>query len=124
MARNTLELLDYHERLLSYARKGATYDWVVIKQLTDEWLRKVETSQRVLLEAPVKIVWHPYAVAELVALMYPVSFDKAAQSHAFQRLGQVAVALRIYRQEHGRCAANKTSGTKYSPFLNFGKVAP
>jgi len=31
-----------------------------------------------------------------------VSFDKAAESYAFQRLGQVAVALRIYRQEHGR----------------------
>ena len=103
VARNMLELLDYLERLLSYARKGAPYDWAAIKRLTDEWLRKVETSQRVLLEVPVKIVWHPYAVAKLVApIMYPGSFYKAAESYAFQRLGQVAVALRIYRQEHGR----------------------
>jgi hypothetical protein len=50
----------------------------------------------------VKLTWDDKELAKVLFFTWSRVMHKAADFHALQRLGQVAVALRLYRHEHGR----------------------
>ncbi len=105
LAENELLVLRYFERLIAYARKGPPYDLAALNRMNTEIERRVRgTSLLPSGWGGLEVVWQPYEVAAILTPVFTTqAFDKAAQYHALQRLMQVAVALRLYRLEHGRC---------------------
>lgn len=102
IARNELKSLEYYEAMLNLAREGEPYDWEKLRQLEEQWLREVDRPAKVLNLGNVHLVWDENFVAKLLTPTLTRTFHKAANFHALQRLAQVAIALRLYRQEKGR----------------------
>lgn len=108
LAENELLMLRHYEQLIAHARKGPPYDLAALNRMSVEMERRVKAIP--LLPSGwggLEVVWQPYEVAALLTLTPVFSrFDKAAQFHALQRLMQVAVAFRLYREEHGHYPDN------------------
>jgi len=102
IAQNELVTLRYHEAFLSLARKGAPYDWANLERLEKQWQEEVDRPAPSLSLGALKLTWDNKALAKRSFLPWSRTMQRAADWHALQRLGQVAVALRLYRHEHGR----------------------
>ena len=104
IARNELVMLRYHEAIISLARKGTPYDWASLERLEEQWQKEVKFDRpapSLRLDA-VELTWDGKVLAKVFLFFPSQAMHSAATSHAWQRLGQVAVALRLYRHEHGR----------------------
>jgi len=102
IAQNELVMLRYHEALLSLARKGAPYDWASLERLEKQWQEEVDRPAPSLSLGALKLTWDNKALAKLLFFTWSRAMQRAAYFHALQRLGQVTIALRLYRREHGR----------------------
>ena len=102
IARNELKLLKHYEAVLNLARKGVPYDWKKLKELESQWQREVDRPVKKLNLGGAELVWDENFVARLLMPAMSEIFKKAANFHAFQRITQVSIALRLYRHEHGR----------------------
>ncbi len=102
IARNELILLKHYEAVLSLARKGVPYDQKKLKELESQWQREVDRPVKKLNLGGVELFWDENFAARLFVPTMSSIFSKAAHYHALQRLTQVAIALRLYRHEHGR----------------------
>jgi len=104
IARNELVMLRYHEALISLARKGTPYDWASLERLEEQWQKEVKFDRPApsLRLGAAKLTWDDKELAKVLFFTWSGVMHKAADFHALQRLGQVAVALRLYRHEHGR----------------------
>ena len=118
IAQNELVMLRYHEALLSLARKGAPYDWESLKRLEKQWQEEVDRPAPSLNLGALKLTWDNKALAKLLFFIWSRVMQRSADYHAMQRLGQVAIALRLYRHEHGRYPETlKELVPKYLPSL-------
>jgi tetratricopeptide (TPR) repeat protein len=106
IARNELVMLRYHKAVIPLVRKGAPYDWASLERLKEQWQKEVKVGRpaRLLSLEAVELTWDGKALAKVLFFFpsYSYAMHRAADFHALQRLGQVAVALRLYRHEHGR----------------------
>jgi tetratricopeptide (TPR) repeat protein len=119
IAQNELVMLRYHKALISLARKEVPYEWASLKRLEKQWQKEVDRPAPSLSLGAVKLTWDDKAFARLLPFVWLGIAQKAAQFHALQRLGQVAVALRLYRHEHGRYPETlKELVPKYLPSLS------
>jgi len=102
IAKNELVMLQYHEALLSLARKGAPYDWTNLERLEKQWQKEVDRPAPSFSLGALKLTWDDNALVKMLFFDWSRAMQRAADCHALQRLGQVAIALRLYRHEHGR----------------------
>lgn len=113
LAINELIVLRFYRRLLEIARKGEPYDWEAFKKL-DEFAQRVETTGiafrhpswlRGFAFRPLAmaggILWPSGLRAERNLPETAFSFELIAETKAYQRLMQTALALSLYRREHG-----------------------
>jgi len=118
IAKNELVMLRYHEAFVSLARKGAPYDWASLERLEKQWQEEVDRPATSLSLGAVKLSWDDTALAKVFFFIPSSAVQRAATCHASQRLGQVAVALRLYRRENGRYPETlKELVPKYLPSL-------
>lgn len=106
IARNELKLLKYYETMINIARKGTPYDWKAIDQLeldTDhsKLLEILDEILHKMLGGKVILVYGDFIANWFITCMRLI-FNKLANYHALQRIAQVAIALRLYRQENRR----------------------
>lgn len=99
IAHNELKLLEYYEAMINIARKGTPYDRKEIDRLEKRW--PLDTGYLEMLGGKVVLVWGSF-IAKWFMMDISHIFNKAALYHALQRVAQVAIALRLYRQEHRR----------------------
>ncbi|MFA0785193.1 hypothetical protein [Fervidibacter sacchari] len=92
IAANQSLTLDFYRQLLPIAQKGVPYDRQKISRLTADVMQKTQGSTlhlaRILIVQPEEL------------------FDTATEVHALQRVTEVALALRLYRKEHGHYPEN------------------
>ncbi|MGQ9520638.1 MAG: hypothetical protein ACUVTP_11225 [Candidatus Fervidibacter sp.] len=104
LVRNELLRLQYFKSLFAVARKGVPYKPVELKNLENQWQQLFGRSGYAVKIGIMKLVWDPKFIAR--GMIFPFSAtipNKVATQHASQRLAIVACALRLYKQEHGRC---------------------
>ena len=91
-AANQSLTLAFYRQLLPIAQKGVPYDRQKISRLTADVMQKTQGSTlhlaRILIVQPEEL------------------FDTATEVHALQRVTEVALALRLYRKEHGHYPEN------------------
>ncbi len=90
-----------YEQAIAFARKGVPHDWAQIDRWEKACEQTIGKGKMVFTFGGIELTWHPKAVA---AYLFPTMsriFQRAATFHAHQRLGETAIALRLYRQEHG-----------------------
>ncbi|MFA0768629.1 MAG: hypothetical protein OXFUSZZB_001957 [Candidatus Fervidibacter sp.] len=105
IAQNELMGLRHYQQAIAFARKGIPYDWAQI----DRWDKAVEqvTRRKTIFDlSAYKFTWQPYILVNLLAPTLSSAFRKVATFHALQRLGETAIALRLYRKERGRHPEN------------------
>jgi hypothetical protein len=100
-AENQLLMLEFFRQLILIAQKGVPYDHQQVRQLIAEFKRKCRKGWTVTL-GKWKISWRHYDLAEVAINTYDSLFDRVTDTHALQRVTEVALALRLYRKEHGR----------------------
>jgi hypothetical protein len=100
-AENQLLMLEFFRQLILIAQKGVPYDRQQVRQLIAEFKRKCRKGWTVTL-GKWKISWRHYDLAEVAINTYDSLFDRVTDTHALQRVTEVALALRLYRKEHGR----------------------
>jgi hypothetical protein len=100
-AENQLLMLEFHRQLISVAQKGVPYDRQQLRQLIAEFKRKCRKGWTVTLGKR-EISWGRYPLAEVSIDTYDPLLDRVTDTHALQRVTEVALALRLYRKEHGR----------------------
>jgi hypothetical protein len=100
-AENQLLMLQFHRQLISVAQKGVPYDRQQVRQLIAEFKRKCRKGWTVTLGKR-EISWGRYPLAEVSIDTYDPLLDRVTDTHALQRVTEVALALRLYRKEHGR----------------------
>ncbi len=97
IARAALEMLACMEQVLAILRQGVPYDWATLERLR----KKLESRQQ-----PLAFLGLGRELAKTSLETYLKSIPKAAQFHARHRLAMVAIALKLYRREHGRYPEN------------------
>ena len=118
IARNELVMLRYYEALISLVRKGVPYDWASLERLEKQWQEEVNRPAPWLSLGAVELTWDDKAFARSLSPFWSMVAQRAASYHALQRLGQVAITLRLYRREHGRYPETlKELVPKYLPSL-------
>lgn len=113
LAINKLIVLRFKRRLLEIARKGEPYDWEAFKKL-DEFAQRVKTTGIVFrypswlrgfafrpLAMAGDILWPGGLRFERILPETASTFEEIATAKAYQRLMQTALALSLYRREHG-----------------------
>jgi hypothetical protein len=100
-AENQLLMLEFHRQLISVAQKGVPYDRQQLRQLIAKFKRKCRKGWTVTLGKR-EISWGRYPLAEVSIDTYDPLLDRVTDTHALQRVTEVALALRLYRKEHGR----------------------
>lgn len=102
VAQNELKALRHLNAVIDIARKGEPYDWNAIKQLEEQWEQEVAGPVKSMNLMGMELIWDEKAIAKALVPTYSKIFHRAASFHAMQRISQTAVALRLYRHEHGR----------------------
>ncbi len=100
-AENQLLMLEFHRQLISVAQKGVPYDRQQLRQLIAEFKRKCRKGWTVTLGKR-EISWGRYPLAEVSIDTYDPLLNRVTDTHALQRVTEVALELRLYRKEHGR----------------------
>jgi tetratricopeptide (TPR) repeat protein len=106
IAQNELMGLRHYQQAIAFARKGVPYDWAQIDRWEKAWEQVTRQGKTVFALGATKVTWQPHAIADLFSPTLSFTFQKVAGYHAFQRLGETAIALRLYRKEHGRYPEN------------------
>ena len=89
IAANQSLTLDFYRQLLPIAQKGVPYDRPKISRLIADFTQKTQGRNTILANL------HISSVEDRL-------FDRVTETHALQRVTEVALALRLYRKEHGR----------------------
>jgi hypothetical protein len=89
IAANQSLTLDFYHQLLPIAQKGVPYDRQKISRLIADFTQKTQGRNTILANL------HISSVEDRL-------FDRVTETHALQRVTEVALALRLYRKEHGR----------------------
>jgi hypothetical protein len=100
-AENQLLMLDFYCQLILIAQKGVPYDRQQLRQLIAEFKRKCRKGWTVTL-GKWEISGGRYLLAEVSIDTYDPLLDLVTDTHALQRVTEVALALRLYRKERGR----------------------
>ncbi len=107
MAQTSLEMLAHMGHLIAIARKGPPYDWTTLRRLGREVESHVNRSINLGKWKGYKVTWRPFALLRLwVATDAEARAKQFALFHARHRLAMVAIALWLYRHEHGRYLEN------------------
>ena len=98
-AENQLLMLDFYCQLILIAQKGVPYDRQQVRQLIAKFKRKCRKGWTVTLGK-----WEISGgrFAEVSIDTYDPLLDLVTDTHALQRVTEVALALRLYRKERGR----------------------
>jgi hypothetical protein len=88
-AANQSLTLAFYRQLLPIAQKGVPYDRQKISRLIADFTQKTQGRNTILANL------HISSVEDRL-------FDQVTHTHALQRMTEVALALRLYRKEHGR----------------------
>ncbi|MFA0769359.1 MAG: hypothetical protein OXFUSZZB_002687 [Candidatus Fervidibacter sp.] len=93
IAANQSLTLAFYRQLLPIAQKGVPYDRRKISRLIANFKRRTQGST----------LHFATMLADLLILTETEEvFDRVTETHALQRVTEVALALRLYRKEHGR----------------------
>jgi len=98
---NQLLLLSCYRQLIAFAKKGAPYDFQALRNYLAQLQRKANQGWEFSIGRR-KVSWRPYALVSILVPVYQSSFEVATQTHALQRVTEVALALRLYRAERGK----------------------
>jgi hypothetical protein len=97
IAANQSLTLDFYRQLLPIAQKGVPYDRRKISRLIANFKRRTQGST----------LHFATMLADLLILTETEEvFDRVTETHALQRVTEVALALRLYRKENGRYPEN------------------
>ena len=102
IAQNELMGLRHYRQAIAFARKGVPYDWAQIDRWEKAWEQVTNKGRTIFDLGTHKVTWHPYALVALFIPTLSAVFQRVATFHALQRLGETAIALRLYRKERGR----------------------
>ncbi len=110
LAENQLLLLRYYNQLIAFARKGPPYDWAKIEQLEQRTFHQLMGYPTGLLGWALR--FRPRELAGIVLIdlhglgdpeMGPKGvFQRIATAHAYHRLTQAVLGLRLYYHDHRR----------------------
>jgi len=106
IAQNELMVLRHLRQAIAFARKGVPYDLAQIDRWEKAWEQATNKGRTIFDLGAQKVTWHPYALAAFLSPTLSTVFRKVATYHALQRLGETAIALWLYRKEHGRYPEN------------------
>ncbi len=91
IAANQSLTLAFYRQLLPVAQKGVPYDRRKISRLITDFKQRTQGSNLY------------FTLTDLLILNEAQKlFDRVTEAHALQRVTEVALALRLYRKEHGR----------------------
>ena len=93
IAANQSLTLAFYRQLLPIAQKGVPYDRQKISRLIADFTQKTQGTSTMLANLLISFV---------ISFVTQESFDRVTDAHALQRVTEVALALRLYRKEHGR----------------------